>query len=581
VKISLRQFAALCAVAGVLFVGQASAAVKLSDAFNGPYYDPTANGRGISMLFAPLANGSTVVFGALYTYLDGEPTWLILQQTFLEFQFESTNVPVYQFTGGSFDFPFDPATSEVVGTATISANSCSSIYVDLDMNENSGFPDVELGDLQPVGGTPNTCVYTEEFAGCPAFSTASTVVPRGCELNGVITQDVNLTNDTTWVFNGLVRFGNDNADSVTLSIEPGTVMIGKGQASDYAYISPGSSINANGRPWAPIIWTSPQDGFISGTTPSPGDVGGIVVSGNAPANACPEPPFNCFSEFDESLRFGGDSPNESSGEMSYIQVRYAGFVFAPNREVNSFTFQAVGNGTIVHHLQSYRGKDDCVEFFGGTVNVKNFVCTESGDDGLDWDLGYSGMGQYGLISWGSGFGENFGIEGANNPDGFDALPRATPTVANYTFLGNGQGASGILFKQGSAGRIYNTIVEGFPVSCIEFQNTPATYTAAGTPEMPSGASTFNGVIVNCDTDFKDADGAPWTVESFFNSGEFEDNAETNPMLNGYMPTANSPARSGAAPVMGGGFIDQTSYRGGFDGMNDWTVPWTIKPNGDN
>jgi hypothetical protein len=469
---------------------------------------------------------------------------------------------------------------EQVGTATVSANSCNSIFVDLDMNADSGFPDVELGDLVPVSGPLDTCVYEEEFTGCPAFSTASAVVPRGCELNGVITQDVTLTNDITWVFNGLVQFGTDNADTVKLTIEPGTVMIGKGQASDYAYVNPGSQIMANGLPWAPIIWTSPQDGFIEGTTPAPGDVGGIVVSGNAPANACPEPPFNCFSEFNESLRFGGDDPYESSGEMSYIQVRYAGYVFAPNREVNSFTFQAVGSGTIAHHLQSYRGKDDCVEFFGGTAVVNYFVCTESGDDGVDWDLGYSGMVQYGLVSFGSGFGEDFGIEAANNPDSFDAIPRATPTVANYTFLGNGNGTSGILLKQGSAGRIVNSIVQDFPVACIEFKDTPATYDAAGTPEAPSGATTFNGVIVNCDNDFKDADGSPWTVNSFFNSGEFMDNAEANPLLNGYMPTANSPARTGAAPVEGGVGIQQTSYRGGFDDI-DWTVPWAKNPMGDN
>ena len=35
----------------------------------------------------------------------------------------------------------------------------------------SGFPDVTLGDLQPVAGVSDTCVYKEEFAGCPAFST--------------------------------------------------------------------------------------------------------------------------------------------------------------------------------------------------------------------------------------------------------------------------------------------------------------------------------------------------------------------------------------------------------------------------
>ncbi len=305
-------------------------------------------------------------------------------------------------------------------------------------------------------------------------------------------------------------------------------MIGKGASSDYLYINPGSKIIANGTPYAPIVWTSPQDGFIEGTVPAPGDVGGIVVSGNAPANACPDAPYNCFSEFDETQRFGGSDPHDSSGEMSYIQVRYAGYVFAPNREVNSFTFQGVGDGTIVHHLQAYRGKDDCVEFFGGTVKLKYFVCTESGDDGVDWDLGFSGKLQYGLISWGEGFGEDFGIEGASNPDSFDASPRAIPTLANFTFLGNGHGSSGILHKQGSSGHIYNTIVDGFGVSCIEFRDTPSTFNAAGTPAAPSGDTTFDGVIVHCGTNFKTADGAPWMVGDFFHSAAFDEQSGGRP-----------------------------------------------------
>ncbi len=72
------------------------------------------------------------------------------------------------------------------------------------MDPDSGFPDVTLGNLRPVDGVADTCVYKNEFASCPAFSQPSAIVPRGCELSGEITQDIHLTNDTTWVINGLV-----------------------------------------------------------------------------------------------------------------------------------------------------------------------------------------------------------------------------------------------------------------------------------------------------------------------------------------------------------------------------------------
>jgi hypothetical protein len=583
VKISLRQIAPLCAVAGALFAGTASAAVKLSDVFDGNYFSPSEGGRGISILVAPRPDGSSFFFGAMFTFDEnGEPTWLILFAPFLEHQFENTEVAIARVTGGAFGFPFDPGavSEDPVGTATVRVNSCNGLFVDLDMDDGSGFPDVTLGNLQPVDGPADTCVYRTQFDGCPAFAQADPNVPRGCRLNGVITQDITLTNDTTWVLNGLVRIGNDNANSAEVTIEPGTVLIGAGQTADYLYVSPGSKIFANGTAGAPIVLTSPQDGFIEGTTPAPGDVGGLVVSGNAPSNACPNAPFNCFSEFDQTQRFGGDDSHDSSGEISYMQVRYAGIEFQPNAEVNAFTFQGVGDGTTVHHLQAFRGQDDGVEFFGGTVNVNYMVVTEGGDDGVDWDLGYSGNLQYGLVFHGEGFGEDYGIEGASNPDSFDALPRATPTLANYTFLGNGNGSSGIQFKDGSGGRIFNTIVSGFAGSCIRWDDAPATYNAAGTPAVPNtDVSAFNGVIIDCSNDFTDAGGAPYSVGDFFNSSAFENNETTDPQLNVYMPQSNSPALTGGVDITTSEYFDYTSYRGGFDAMNDWTIGWTHQVTG--
>jgi len=573
----------LCAVAGALQVGDAAAAAKLGEAFDSCYFSPSANGRGICVMNAPQADGSHVFFGALYTYdADGNGTWVILQDSFLENQFENTDVEIFQVTGGVPGLPFDNSaiSSETIGSATVRVDSCNSLFVSLDMDDDSGFPDVELGSLQPVDGPSVNCVYREEFDGCPAFSAPFGNIPRACTLTGVYNDDILLTNEITWVLDGLVRIGDDNANSATVTIEPGTVLIGAGQTADYLYVSPGSKIIANGTPAAPIVLTSPSDGFSAEFSPSPGDVGGLVVSGNAPSNACPTAPFNCFSEFDQTQRFGGDDPNDSSGEISYFQVRYAGIEFQPNAEVNSFTFQGVGSGTTVHHLQSYRGQDDGVEFFGGTVNVSYMVVTEGGDDAVDWDLGYSGNLQYGLVFNGEGFGEDYGIEGASNPDSFDAMPRATPTLANYTFLGNGNGDSGILFKDGSGGRIYNTIVSDYPTSCIEWADAPATYNAAGTPTTPNtDVSAFNGVIIDCTNSFVDAGGAPYMVGDFFNSATFENNVDADPMLDVYMPMPGSPALMGGVQITDNQFFDFTSYRGGFDGMSDWTAGWTHRVTG--
>ena len=571
-NISLKRLALLCAVVGAMFASTASAAVKWSDVFDGNYFSPSADGRGISVLSAPQADGSTLFFGALFTYDENnEPVWLILFAPFLEHQFENTDVQILQFTGGEFSGDFDPAMGTRVGTAHVRLDSCNALYVDLDMDDSSGFPDSNLGVLQPVDGPGTTCVYQKEFTGCPSFATENPIVPRGCNLTGVYNQDIALTNEITWILDGLVRIGDDNANSATIWIEPGTILIGAGQTADYLYISPGSQIYANGTASAPIVLTSPQDGFISGTTPLPGDLGGLVVSGNAPVNACPEAPFNCFSEFDQSQRFGGDNPNESSGSITYFQVRYAGIEFQPDAEVNSFTFQGVGAGTTVKFIQAFRGQDDGVEFFGGNVRVRFVIVTEGGDDAIDWDLGYFGKLQFGLVIHGEGFGEDFGVEGASNPDNFDALQRATPSVANFTFLGNGNGDSGLLHKDGSGGIFYNTIVDGFPTSCIEWADAPATYDAAGTPEAPNtDVAAFNGVIINCGVSFLDDDGAPFAVGDFFGSSAFTGNEDANPQLDGYQPRENSRSLSGSVPIPDDAWFEQTFYRGAFDGQSDWT-----------
>lgn len=572
----IRRLALLGAAGGALCAGQALAAVKLSNDFDGNYFSPTEDGRGVSVDYVPRADGSGTFFAAIFTFDDeGNPTWLVLDSDWLEHQHARDDVNVSRVTGGAFGFPF-PSDIEVepVGTATVRANSCTSLDFELDMDAGSGFSDVQLTDLQPVGGPAPTCVYESAFEGCPGFADSVPGFERTCALSGVIrNQDITLTNDTTWLLDGLVRVGDDNANSATLRVEPGTVLIGGGGTADYLYISPGSKIFANGLAHAPIVLTSDQDGFIDGTTPAPGDLGGLVISGNAPSNACPDAPFNCFSEFDSTQRFGGDDPNDSSGAVTYMQVRYAGIEFQPDSEVNSFTFQGVGGGTVLSHLQAFRGQDDGFEWFGGTVNAKHLIVTEGGDDALDHDLGFSGKVQYALVVHGAGFGEDHGIEGAGNPDNFSAEPLTTVVYSNLTFIGNGQGGDGVRLKEGSAGQVWNSVITGFPASCINMTNG-ATYDHAGTPASPTGNTVFSGVIVDCDQDFKQDGDAPYTTQSFFNA--FPGNAATDPRLDGYVPRANSPARTAGQRIPDDDFFDFTPYRGAFDGNHDWTVPWAYQ-----
>ncbi len=586
------------AVMGMAVFGQANAAMQPGEYLNGQWATVPDGNRGITLTYLERTDGSGLLFGAVFSYDDeGEATWLITSTEFLEHQFEAVGV-VAAFEGGTFaDVPEPGAdvTSNLIGNTTVTLNSCGNIEFNFDFDADSGFEDVSW-NLQPAGapfGFENDeCVYKNEFTGCPSFATEVTVgIGRACALSGVIrNQDITLTNDTTWQLNGLVQIGDDNANQSSVTIEPGTTLVGAGGIADYLYVNPGSKIFAEGRPNAPIVLTTANDGFVEGTQPQPGDVGGLVVSGNAPCNSSPDENL-CFSEFDPTLRYGGDDPNDSSGIIKYWQVRYGGFEFQPNREVNAFTMQAVGNGTVISHLQSYANLDDAIEFFGGTANARYIVGTAGNDDGFDWDEGWSGKVQYGLMLYTDASNGDHGFESANNPDNDDALPRATPRLSNITLIGAAGTGDGIRYKEGTAGQTWNSVVTGFEANCIRFVDLP-TYAAAGGlndfPNNITGDTAIAGTIIgNCGSLFRTEDGAPFTVDDFFAAFPGNEIIEDLELVDGFMPPAGSPALEGGLRVidLNSGepdqFFDFVPYRGAFDGVNDWTAGWTHDILGEN
>jgi len=50
----------------------------------------------------------------------------------------------------------------------------------------------------------------------------------------------------------------------------------------------------------------------------------------------------------------------------------------------------VGSGTVIENIEVISNQDDGVEFFGGTVNVKNAIFWNIGDDAVDTDQSWAG-----------------------------------------------------------------------------------------------------------------------------------------------------------------------------------------------
>ena len=582
-KFKHAKLALAMSIAAVVAAPAAHAAIRFSEAMDGLWSnsDPQAVGlRGWDFDYLVRDDGRLSSVFMIGNTFDANGNAVSITTNFEpgEFEYEQLGLPV-----AALKIINSVPTYVVIGNLDVRMESCERMTVNFTplnasdpiANAIPRTQNLTPGQLIADGTVPRSCVVKREFAGCPSGTTAGPSA-RSCVLSGNISSNFALTNETTWLLNGLVTVGGDNVNKTTLSIEPGTIITGIGNTADYLYVNPGSKLIADGTPKAPIIFTSPEDGK-RGATPRPKDWGGVVLSGNAPNNKCFTAPFDCRSEFNPALRYGGNDAHDSSGVMRYVQVRYAGYVFTEGREVNSFTFQAVGDGTVLEHLQSYRGGDDGYEWFGGTVNAKYLVATEGGDDGFDWDEGFSGKIQFGLVTNGSGLGEDNGIEASNQANNLDATPRATPRVANITFIGNGTGGNGINLKEGTGGNIINTLITGYDrasKACLTVNN-PATSLLVGTPTL-----TIDHSLIQCATSFGDGSGATAGSAANLFGVSGAGNLVANPLLiNGFLPMMGSPALNGGRLVTEDVFFSGAPYIGAFrDASDDWTLGWTHRVN---
>ena len=84
--------------------------------------------------------------------------------------------------------------------------------------------------------------------------------------------------------------------------------------------------------------------------------------------------------------------------------------------------------------------------------------------------------------------------------------------------------------------ITNSIFTGFQ-NCIDIDDA-ATFTAAGTPpNMLSGTLTIQNSILDCQNNFVEEAGDPWTVEQWFNAQDGNEEMAVN--LEGVFPPADA------------------------------------------
>ena len=88
------------------------------------------------------------------------------------------------------------------------------------------------------------------------------------------------------------------------------------------------------------------------------------------------------------------NPNDNSGTLRYVRVEFAGVEFSPDNELNGIAFQGVGRGGTYEFIQVHMNRDDALEWFGGTADIKYAVASNAADDSFDWTFGWSGRAQF-------------------------------------------------------------------------------------------------------------------------------------------------------------------------------------------
>lgn len=457
------------------------------------------------------------------------------------------------------------------GSSDSDSGPCAS-YVDRSGNRISG--------IQSAGN----CVYDANFVS---------------ETNPLTTDVTIEAFSGVHIFQATLQVGIDSDAGIipegpTLTIEAGSTLVWT-SAADYLLVTRGAKIVAEGSPIAPITLTAYEDAVSKSAHPFATQLwGGVVINGSGVTNKCSnaqraENACHVLAEGKPS-HYGGRNNADNSGVLRYVVIKYPGFEVAPGDELNGLTLNAVGSTTVVENVQVYSAYDDGVEFFGGAVNVNNFVALYVRDDSIDYADGWIGTISNALLIHQERDG-NRCIEGDNQGNAHDAAPTTNPRVSNVTCItsGNDEGthgdSEGILLRRGVNSQIANSIVyDGYSANggneCLELDDS-ATREAAAT-----GATTIKSSLIACTEPTKDdlSNGdsvRTWLLNS---NGRYANNSHNVILDSSSLDIVVLDGSKGffTANEMQDAYGNRVSVQstnglpiGAVTANNDWTEGWTV------
>lgn len=199
-------------------------------------------------------------------------------------------------------------------------------------------------------------------------------------LTGNITSDKKLLKKNTYLLLGDV-FVTNNA---TLTIEPGTVIIGDFKTKGSLIITKGATIIADGLVTDPIVFTSNR------SVKKAGDWGGLIILGDAPINKFGNESsvnHNFRAATYESVSYGGENIESNSGIIRYVRIEYAGRKLKSGNDFNAFLLAGVGSQTILENIMVSNSAGNSFDIYGGQVNLSKTVSYKSNKIDYNFNFG--------------------------------------------------------------------------------------------------------------------------------------------------------------------------------------------------
>ncbi len=226
-------------------------------------------------------------------------------------------------------------------------------------------------------------------------------------LVGSISEVKTLDASVTYILTGPVIV----EDGAVLNIPAGTTIKANKGFNNYILVLQGGKINIQGTAEKPVRITADTDNATAGHW------GGLIINGKAPLSGG----TIGSTEISSAHQYGGTISNDNSGSIQYLILEYTGARSSADVEHNGLTLNGVGNGTVIENIFIPNGADDGIEFFGGTVNVKNLFVLNLDDDMFDFTQGYTGTVENAYGIWEDGHtsseSDPRGIEADGNLDG--------------------------------------------------------------------------------------------------------------------------------------------------------------------